>query len=314
MSNLVSFCIVFAKFLYLCIRLCIMSYYIRNKTELRCYANMFSTTKFDKLVESGDFSYMNSKVSKYGINSSKPIRTIRDYLMYAYNSLLNNYRNEYVYKNLIINKILLGKHSLNTTTILNEFKIGKSIADLVLLNGTSKVFEIKTELDSSFRCHSQISDYRKVFENIYLVTHITLVEKYITELEPYIGIIALTENKTLRIIRESTRHTENLDSETMIKCLRKGEYSNIIKRYFGELPKTTAVNFFSACKDLFAQIPVEALHDMMLVELKKRTIREKEKFKSDDTVPPELKLLLWNLDYDSNNYDKLTNRLNTSII
>ena len=291
-----------------------MSHYIRNKTALRCYAKMFSTTKFDKLVESGDFSYINSKVSKYGFNSPKPIRTIRDYLVYTYNSLLNNYRNEYVYKNLIINKILLGKHSLNTTTILNEFKIGKSIADLVLLNGTSKVFEIKTELDSSFRCHSQISDYRKVFENIYLVTHITLVEKYITELEPYIGIIALTENKTLRIIRESTRYTENLDSETMIKCLRKGEYSNIIKRYFGELPKTTAVKFFSACKDLFAQIPVEALHDMMLVELKKRTIREKEKFKSDDTVPPELKLLLWNLDYDSNNYDKLTNRLNTSII
>ena len=291
-----------------------MSSYIKNRTELRCYANMFSTSKFYKLVESGDVSYISSKISKYGINSSKPIKTIRDYLMYAYNSLLNNYRNEYVYKNLIINKILLGKHSLNTTTILNEFKIGKSIADLVLLNGTSKVFEIKTELDSLYRCNSQISDYKKVFENIYLVTHITLVEKYINELEPYIGIVALTENNTLRTIRESTRHTENLDSETMIKCLRKGEYSNIIKRYFGELPETTAVKFFSACRDLFAQIPVETLHDMMLVELKRRTIREKEKFKSDNVVPPELKLLLWNLDYDSNAYEKLTDRLNASII
>lgn len=290
-----------------------MSYNVKNKTELRCYANMFSTTKFDKLVE-GDVSYINSKVLKYGINSSKPINTIRDYLTYTYNFLLNNYKNEYVYKNLIINKILLGKYSLNTTTILNEFKIGKSIADLVLLDGTSKVFEIKTELDSLYRCRSQISDYKKAFENIYLVTHITLVEKYINELEPYIGIIALTENNTLRTIRESTRYTEELDSEIMFKCLRKGEYSNIIKSYFGELPKTTAVKYFSTCKEMFAQIPVEKLHNMMLIELKKRTIREKEKFKSDDIVPPELKLLLWNLDYDSNAYERLTERLNTSLI
>ncbi len=291
-----------------------MAYKNKNKTELRCYANMFSTTKFDKLVENGDISYINSKVSKYGIDSSKPVKTIGDYIEYAYNSLLKNYRNEYVYKNLIINKILLGRHSLNTTTILNEFKIGKSIADLVLLNGTSKVFEIKTELDSLYRCHSQISDYKKAFENIYLVTHITLVEKYINELESSIGIIALTENNTLRTIRESTQYTDELDSETMIKCLRKGEYTNIIKNYFGELPQTTAVKYFSACKERFAQIPVKILHDMMLVELKKRTIREKEKFKSDDIVPPELKLLLWNLDYDSNTYEKLTDRLNMSLI
>lgn len=281
---------------------------------MRCYANMFSSAKFDKLVERGDASYINSKLSKYGIQSSKTVKTVGDYLEYAYNSLLNNYRNEYVYKNLIINKILLGRHSLNTTTVLNEFKIGKSIADLVLLNGTSKVFEIKTELDSLYRCHSQISDYKKVFENIYLVTHITLVEKYITELQSHIGIIALTENNTLRTIRESTRYTEELDSETMIKCLRKGEYTNIINNYFGELPKTTAVKYFSTCKEMFAQIPVEALHNMMLAELKKRTIREKDRFKSDDIVPPELKFLLWNLDYDSNTYEKLTDRLKMPLI
>ncbi len=290
-----------------------MSYNNKNKTELRCYANMFSTTKFGKFVENGDASYIYGKLSKYGIDSSIPVKTIGDYLKYAYSLLLNNYRNEYVYKNLIINKILLGKHSLNTTTILNEFKIGKSIADLVLLNGTSKVFEIKTELDSLNRCHSQMTDYKKVFENIFLVTHISLIEKYVNELDPHIGVIALTENNTLRTIRESIRYTEELDSETMFKCLRKGEYSNIIKSYFGEIPTTTAVKYFSECKELFTQIPVETLHSMMLIELKKRTIREREKFKSDEIVPPELKLLLWNLNYNSTDYEKLASRLNLSL-
>lgn len=284
-----------------------------NKTEFRCYANMFSTARFNKLVVEGDLSYIQSKFSIYGTSSSQPINTVGDYLKYAYNLLLNNYRNEYIYKNLIINKILLGKHSLNTSTILNEFKIGKSIADLVLLNGTSKVFEIKTELDSLYRCHGQISDYQKVFEHIYIVTHISIADKYLNELDSDIGIIALTEHNTLRTIREAVKHTDCLDGETMIKCLRKSEYSNIIKGYFGELPLVTPVKYFSACKELFTQIPVETLHDMMLVELKKRTIREKEKFKSDDIVPQELKFLLWSLDYDSNSYEHLITRMNTSL-
>ena len=52
---------------------------------------------------------------------------------------------------------------------------------------------------------------------------------------------------------------------------------------------------------------------MMLIELKKRTIREREKFKSDEIVPPELKLLLWNLNYNSTDYEKLASRLNLSL-
>lgn len=276
-----------------------------SKTMYRCYANMFSTSQFQKLVEGDDLSYLLSKYLKYREYLNEPILTIGDFYKYIYKSLLSNYRNEYVYKNTIINKILLGKHSLNTTTILNEFKIGKSIADLVLLNGTSKIFEIKTELDSLYRINSQISDYWKAFKNIYIVTHINLIEKFSKEIDERIGLIALTENNTLRTIRESTSNTDNLDSSVMIKCLRKKEYTNIIEKYFGEIPQTTPVKYFSTCHELFHQIPVDKLHDMMLVELKKRTIKEKEKFKSDSIAPIEFKYLLWNLDYDASYYSKI---------
>lgn len=271
----------------------------------RCYANMFSTSQFQKLVVKEDLSYLVSKYLKYRDHLNEHIFTVGDFYRYIYKLLLSNYRNEYIYKNTIVNKILLGKHSLNTTTILNEFKIGKSIADLVLLNGTSKVFEIKTELDSLYRINSQISDYWKAFKNIYVVTHINLVEKFSKEIDEKIGIIALTENNTLRTIRESTSNINDLDSSIMIKCLRKGEYTNIIKNYFGEVPQTTPVKYFSTCCELFCQIPVDKLHDMMLAELKKRTIKEKEKFKSDSIAPPEFKYLLWNLNYDANSYSKL---------
>ncbi len=272
----------------------------------RVYANMFSTNRFRKLVEEQDASYLLSKYALYDAGANNSIVTIRDYYKHIYNALLSSYRNEYIYKNLIINKILLGRHSLNTATVLNEFRVGKSVADLVLLNGVSRVYEIKTELDSLFRLDSQIADYRKVFEHIYIVTHISLAEKYANLVDDTIGIIALTDNKTLKTVREASLNTAHLDSSTMMRCLRKGEYSNIIKRYFGAVPQTTPVRYYSACKELFAQIPRDELHGMMLAELKKRTIREKDKFASDDITPKELKYLFWNLDFNADSYQRFS--------
>lgn len=285
---------------------------ITNKTMYRCYANLFSSSKFQQLLLDGDTSYLESKFYKYSVSDAS-VKTIGDFYKYAYNKLLANYRNEYVYKNLIINKLLLKRYSLSTTTILNEFKIGHSIADLVLLNGTSKVFEIKTELDSLYRIESQIADYKKVFENIYIVTHIEQVEKFIKEIDKTIGVLALTNNFTLKTIREATQDTSQLDSAVMIKCLRKNEYTNIIFSHFRHIPTTTPVKYFSACRDKFKEIPKEQLHDLIVAELKKRTIKGKEQFTSDLIVPPEFKYLFWNLDPAVDYYDKFADLLNIKL-
>ena len=279
----------------------------------RVYANMFSTSKFKQLVEDADMSYLTSKYSKYQPTSGAPISTIGDFYKYIYSVLMSSYRNEYVYKNLIINKILLGRHNLNTATVLNEFRIGKSIADLVLLNGTSKVYEIKTELDSQYRLDSQLADYRKVFEHIYIVTHVSLADKFAQLADDKIGIIALTHNKTLSVMREAQRCTDYLDGSVIIKCLRKQEYTNIIKQYFGEVPVTRQVDYYAVCKEWFARIPTEILHNLVVVELKKRTIREKEKFSSDNIAPPELRYLLWSLDFSADKYEQLTKVMNVEL-
>ncbi|MBU5889902.1 sce7726 family protein, partial [Vibrio cholerae O1] len=77
-------------------------------------------------------------------------------------------RNEYFYKNTLLNKLLLGKHSLNTTTAITEIPINKSKADFILINGKAVVYEIKTGLDSFERLESQIEDYFKAFVNVYV--------------------------------------------------------------------------------------------------------------------------------------------------
>ncbi len=43
-------------------------------------------------------------------------------------------RNEYVYRSALTHNLLLGKHSLRTACMLNEFRIGSCKADLIILN------------------------------------------------------------------------------------------------------------------------------------------------------------------------------------
>ena len=81
-----------------------------------------------------------------------------------YNQLLRQYRNEYVYKNTLFNKLVLGIHSLKTTSAIVELPIVDSIADFILFNGKAVVYEIKTELDSLERLEGQLANYYKAFD------------------------------------------------------------------------------------------------------------------------------------------------------
>ncbi|MDU1336325.1 MAG: hypothetical protein E6945_05785, partial [Veillonella sp.] len=54
-----------------------------------------------------------------------------DTFEYLYKQLLRKYRNEYVYKNTLFNKLVLGIHSLNTTSAIVELPIVDSIADFI---------------------------------------------------------------------------------------------------------------------------------------------------------------------------------------
>ena len=40
----------------------------------------------------------------------------KDFFEYSYKYLLKNYRNEYVFKNAIAEKILIGRHSINSSS------------------------------------------------------------------------------------------------------------------------------------------------------------------------------------------------------
>jgi len=244
----------------------------KNLTRMRSYSSIFSSTSFSKLLRYDDYSFIDSKIERYDQPKiGKTINTYYDYIRYVYRELRKQYRNEYIYKNTFINEMLLDTYGVKDTVAINEFRVGSSIADIVLFNGTSKAFEIKTELDSDMRLDGQIADYTKIFQQCYIVTHATLVDKYL-KTDESIGIIELIENPRSLRMREIRPAQENkqLDPETVIRSIRTNEYKNIVKQYYGELPVMNSFNMFDICTDLIKQIPSDNLNSLFIEEIKKR--------------------------------------------
>ena len=229
----------------------------------------------------------------------------RELISEIYCELKYAYRNEYFYKNTLLNKLLLGVHSVNTTTALTEMAIAKSKADFVLINGKAIVYEIKTELDNLERLSSQIEDYYKAFDHVAVVTYeknLSQLQKVLESIDKPVGIYILRRNGKLGTIRKPQRYTSDLDREVIFKLLRKSEYEEIIAQRYGYLPEVTQFRYYSACKKMFLQIPVEESYLFVLRILKKRMQIEKEEFAK---IPYELKFLAYFMELTYDDYQKL---------
>lgn len=220
-----------------------------------------------------------------------------------YEYMGKNYRNEYFYQNTLLNKLLLGKHSLNTTTALTQIPIAKSKADFILINGKAVVYEIKTELDTFERLKTQLKDYYKAFDHVCVVTCENNYKKLEKLLENTpVGIYILTNRNTLKFKKEPIKNIEQLEHKSIFKILHKKEYENILLEYFQYLPNTTPVFYYRECYNLFSKIPLEEAYNIFLKQLKNRN-----KIKKDDfiKVPYELKSLLYFYNPSNEDYLKL---------
>jgi hypothetical protein len=282
-----------------------------QKERLRSYASIFSSTSFARLIKYEDFDFINKKIERYDSNKiGKKIITYSDYICYAYNALKNDYRCEYVYKNEIINELLIKKYGTKDTVVINEFKVGNSVADMVLFNGTSKAFEIKTELDSERRLNGQLNDYTRIFKECYIVTHESLVEKYLNT-NANIGVIAICKHGNSFKMEEVRKATisENIDASILMRSVRTQEYKNIISSYFGQLPEVNSFRMFDACAALMKEIPNASLNQMFISELKKRTTNTQLL----KTYYKELRQLCLSLNINQTEYLALNDKLSHTI-
>lgn len=269
---------------------------------------LFTQYIFRDLLESGHNTTYSNIVKKY----------IQDYdqkdngqlIGEIYKYMSTSYRNEYIYQNNLINKLLLGKHSINTTTALAQIPIGKSKADFILINGKAVVYEIKTELDTFERLENQLKDYYKAFNHVCVVTCESNYHKLLSMLESTpVGIYILTKKNTLSMSlrKEPIEDNSHLNYDVIFKILRKKEYENIIYKHYGKLPQATPVFYYSECLKWFKNIPLENVYISMLKELKQRNKVLEEEYQE---VPYELKSLMYFFNSPLRDYEELNVFLN----
>ena len=248
--------------------------------------NRIFTRNMLRLFIDGKENEVYSAVIRRYINNTEQ-KNNQQLISEIYSILKKNYRNEYFYKNTLLNKLLLGVHSVNTTTALTEVAIAKSKADFVLINGKAVVYEIKTELDNLERLNSQLEDYYKAFDHVAVVTYeknLLQLQKILEFVDKPVGIYVLRRNGSLGMIREPGMYRESLDKE------------------IGELPQVTQFKYYSACKEEFFKIPIEESYIEVLKVLKERMQIVKEEFVK---VPYELRFLAYFMDLKIEDYQKL---------
>jgi len=273
-------------------------------------------------MESANYSLLNrfflrKSISDFMKNQNLPLyeECVSRYLMPHANDLTNlgvieklydilnkQYRNEYFFKNTILNKLLLGVHSLNTSIALAEITINKSKPDFILVNGKGVVYEIKSDQDSLVRLETQIQDYFKAFCYVCVVTNDMNYSKVINIFKDWgVGVYVLTSHGSLSCRQEPEYNKKFLDKKTMFEILRKYEFENILKRTLNKLPEVNDFLYYDECYRLLSKMTHEKIHKEMIKELKKRDIKHKNLFK--DVIPYELKYTSYFSDFKQDDYN-----------
>jgi len=279
----------------------------------RSLARLISNAGFRKMVTSnGARSFakqLKRTVEKGG--TVLPEKCSLQYLLdISYDHLQKDYRHEYVYKTKLLSDFVLKHYTFSDTIILNEFRLGKSVADLALINGTNKVFEIKTELDNPDRLQSQLNDYYKVFSEVYIVTHHSLADKYRAIVNQKVGIIEFTEGYSLVTTREATPDLGGLDNQTMMKSLRKSEFLEIVTEIHGQLPGVTPVKLYKTCLEIITEVDSLVLQRHFLNVLKSRIAPAHQLLHThEQTLPAYLKFFCYLDCFSEKQYLALPSRL-----
>lgn len=166
-----------------------------NKKYIPQISKIFSKKIIKEILSTEKSELLNSIIINSKINI-KPNTSYIELYEYFYKILKNNYPNEYIYKNEFLLQLI--KRGYKTEHVfLQEVYVDKNIVDLVVINGKTTAYEIKTEFDSLQRLKSQLNSYSKVFDNIYIISsqkHLKKVEDFISQEFSYVGILIFSKN------------------------------------------------------------------------------------------------------------------------
>ena len=242
-----------------------------NAPQLSAMARFFSSAVFRDLARLGRSPLFSRLLGRTDIPSRCAAdATVGDAFEAAFATLKRvGHRHEYVYRAALTQRVLMGTHSLNTASMLTEFRAGTCKADLVILNGTATVYEIKSERDSLTRLANQVANYKKVFAKVYVIASTDHVGGVMTTVPSDVGVLALSPRHQISTIREAEDLPGRVCPVTVFESLRTAEAEAILRRLGVAVPNVPNTLRHAALRELFGRLDPEAVHIAMVQVLKK---------------------------------------------
>ena len=135
-------------------------------SDPRILAELFTSTHLQQLAWYGSSESLSASVDllerEGSVSQGSPVADVLDD---AFRMLFREHPIEYVYKACVLKRKLFGTYSPNTTALYMEFPVAGARADILLVNGDAKVFEVKTRFDDTTRLNIQLAEYYRCFRS-----------------------------------------------------------------------------------------------------------------------------------------------------
>lgn len=283
-----------------------------SSTQLSALSRIFSTTVISEIVKKGQSPLLSRLLLQSCAFEGKSVEstTIGDAFDTAFSLIRRaGVRNEYVYRSALIHNILLGRHSLRTASMLTEFRIGSSKADMVILNGCGTVYEIKSDKDSLVRLDSQIANYRKAFSKIYVIAGANHLEDVLDKTDCNIGVMSLTRWNRITIVRDAKEENNYICPAVIFDSLRVDEALDILKQLQITSPILPNTLMRTALRSIFEELnPIDVQRCMIKTLKRTRNLASVSKLLSD--LPSALQTLVLVMQLRSKDHERLVEILN----
>jgi hypothetical protein len=152
--------------------------------------------------------------------------------------------------------------------MLTEFRAGACKADIVILNGTTTVYEIKSERDSLSRLERQIENYRKVFASVFVIAGENHVNAIMNATLPDVGVMSLDHRHYISTRRDAKNQPERICPIAVFEALRTDEAKALLSNLGIPVPNIPNTLLRTELRNRFADLRPEEAHTGMLRILK----------------------------------------------
>jgi len=241
-----------------------------SASQVSAISRLFSSSVIRELARHGK-SPLFSRLAKEILEqvSSPSVRRVHHFFDAAFDVLKQeDCRHEYIYKAALTHKVLLGTHSLQTASMLHEFRVGDCKADVAILNGTATVYEIKSERDSLSRLEKQIETYKKFFAKVYVIAGDNHIDGIHSIVSNDVGILKLSSRYQISTLRSAKDEPGRTSPTVIFESIRIGEAKKILSLMDIPVPDVPNTEMYAALKEKFVKLNPRKVHSCMVPVLK----------------------------------------------